>query len=158
MTKNYTEKDLGLSRIIKELGVADGAHVAVGILSDKSTWAQGADANLADIAMFNEFGHLVRGGSYSVIPRPFMRRSFDKNIGQIVRKQQKLQSDVFEGSKTEIQALDKLGEYFRGRVFSIFRTGGFAPNAPSTIKKKGSSTPLIDDGHLRQSIHHEVRT
>ena len=28
----------------------------------------------------------------------------------------------------------------------------FAPNAPSTIEKKGSSTPLVDDGDLVGSI------
>ena len=27
------------------------------------------------------------------------------------------------------------------------------PNAPSTIRKKGSSNPLIDSGAMRQSVH-----
>ena len=30
------------------------------------------------------------------------------------------------------------------------------PNAPRTIARKGSANPLIDTGHLRQSITHEV--
>ena len=32
------------------------------------------------------------------------------------------------------------------------------PNAPSTIKKKGSSNPLIDSGALRQSVTFKVTT
>ena len=30
------------------------------------------------------------------------------------------------------------------------------PNAESTIKAKGSSTPLVDDGTLRQSITYVI--
>jgi hypothetical protein len=33
---------------------------------------------------------------------------------------------------------------------------GWAPNAPSTIRAKGSSRPLIDTGALRQAISHQV--
>ena len=29
-------------------------------------------------------------------------------------------------------------------------------NAPSTIAKKGSSNPLIDTGHMRQSVSHRL--
>ena len=32
------------------------------------------------------------------------------------------------------------------------------PNTDATILKKGSSNPLVDTGHLKQSIRHEVRT
>jgi hypothetical protein len=31
------------------------------------------------------------------------------------------------------------------------------PNAPSTIRKKGSATPLIDTGHFRQSVLYAIR-
>ena len=34
---------------------------------------------------------------------------------------------------------------------------GWAPNAPSTIKAKGSDKPLIDTGALRQAITYVVR-
>lgn len=33
---------------------------------------------------------------------------------------------------------------------------GWAPNAPSTIRRKGSSRPLIDTGQLRKAITHVV--
>ena len=31
-------------------------------------------------------------------------------------------------------------------------SGSFKPNAPSTIRKKGSDKPLIDTGRMRQSV------
>ena len=39
---------------------------------------------------------------------------------------------------------------------NTFTTGSFTPNKPATIKRKGSSRPLIDTGHLRQSITSKV--
>ena len=35
--------------------------------------------------------------------------------------------------------------------------GTFEPNAPSTIRKKGSSRPLIDTGRMRQSVNFIIR-
>ena len=34
--------------------------------------------------------------------------------------------------------------------------GHFVPNAPNTIKQKGSSQPLIDTGRMRNSVSHKV--
>lgn len=187
--------DHGWDRIVKQLdSIKDGAYVAVGVLSDSSTWAADAPANLADIATFNEFG-----APQAHIPsRPFMRQSFDKNISAITRFQELMQNDVYLGNKTEAEALDALGVFFKGKVQGIFRSGSFKANAPSTIRQKnrskikkakrtikktrslnkrgvslsskqlqsflgaketvnlGGTTPLIDTGRLRQSIHYEV--
>lgn len=149
---NVQDKDHGWKRIVKELGVADGAYVAVGILSDSSTWQSGPSANLADIAAFNEFGAPGAG----IPSRPFMAQSFDKNIQKIERMQESLQGDVFAGNKSEEAALESLGVFFKGAVQAVFRSGSFVKNAPATIKAKGSSSPLIDEGRLRGSIHYEV--
>ena len=42
--------------------------------------------------------------------------------------------------------------FVRGLVQETIKEGEFSPNAPSTIKKKGSDKPLIDTGHMRQSV------
>lgn len=39
----------------------------------------------------------------------------------------------------------------------IIQSANFAPNAPSTIERKGSSMPLVDTGFFRKSIKHVVR-
>ena len=35
--------------------------------------------------------------------------------------------------------------------------GGFVANKPSTIKKKKSEQPLIDTGHMRQSVDFVIK-
>ena len=52
-----------------------------------------------------------------------------------------------------------LGANCTDAIQEAFDTQGFGewtPNAPSTIKKKGSSSPLIDTGALRQKIVAEI--
>ena len=36
-------------------------------------------------------------------------------------------------------------------------SGSFAPNAESTIKKKGSSKPLVDTGRMRKSVNYVIQ-
>ena len=57
--------------------------------------------------------------------------------------------------------LDAATDNAMTRVYdsSVYRAGqgGFAPNAESTIKKKGSDQPLIDTGYMRQSVNYVVK-
>ena len=56
------------------------------------------------------------------------------------------------------KAARKEAHLFRKKVLRAFQTGGksngkaWAPLKPATIRKKGSSKPLIDTAHLRNSI------
>ena len=54
------------------------------------------------------------------------------------------------------QALGQLGEMTKGDVQTEIRSGDFAPLKPATIKRKGSSRPLIDTGQMVQSIAWEL--
>ena len=54
------------------------------------------------------------------------------------------------------QLANQMGELAVGTIQETISNGVSPPNAPSTIKKKKSSTPLIDKGHYRQSIRHVV--
>lgn len=151
--------DKGWDKILLLLKRSDGAHVNVGVLSDESTWKKPKkhltsteDANLASIAAFNEFG------SRSIPPRPFMKQSFDKNRTQVNNFIADQYSEVLAGKKTIDGALKLVGVFFEGKVKETIANGNFAANDPKTIRKKGSSKPLIDTGRLRQSISHEVKS
>ena len=48
--------------------------------------------------------------------------------------------------------LERMAIYLEGRLVSYFDNNTWTPNAPSTIKRKGSAKPLIDTGDLRRSI------
>lgn len=57
---------------------------------------------------------------------------------------------------TMTQALNKVGVVAVGKVQKYMTDLRTPPNAPSTIKKKGSSNPLIDSGALRQSVTYKI--
>lgn len=54
------------------------------------------------------------------------------------------------------QALERVGVVAVGMVQKYMTELRTPPNAPSTIKAKGSSNPLIDSGALRQSVTYKV--
>ena len=54
------------------------------------------------------------------------------------------------------QALEILGNKAEGDMKATIGRGHFVPNAPNTIKQKGSSQPLIDTGRMRNSVSHKV--
>lgn len=91
----------------------------------------------------------------SIPPRPFMRtgaEAFDKmdrQIGNVLR-------DVIDGKMQPKQGSNRLGVMLQTEIKRAIRSGDFTPLKPATIKRKGSSTPLIDTGKLRQGV--DVRT
>jgi hypothetical protein len=63
---------------------------------------------------------------------------------------------VASGKLDADTAIRRIGEFGQSGVKSYIRNGDFTPNADSTIAKKGSSKPLIDDGILRNSIRYQA--
>lgn len=106
---------------------------------------------LAENAAVQELGDL-KG---HIPPRPFMKQGAerfeadDRSVGAII-------SSVAEGRRVPREASNALGVLLQGHVRMAIRDGNFAPLDPQTIKRKGSSKPLIDTGKLRQGV--DVRT
>ncbi len=102
----------------------------------------------------SNFARNVSIGAHKIsIPsRPFMREGLDKNKNAITDLSTDLAGKILEGKTSVNQALKLIGQKAEKGIKDNMSSGGFAPNAASTIKKKKSSTPLIDTGHLRQSI------
>lgn len=63
---------------------------------------------------------------------------------------------TLEKGGTPEQALNKVGVVAVGKVQKYMTDLRSPPNAASTIKKKGSSNPLIDNGHLRASVTYKI--
>jgi len=61
------------------------------------------------------------------------------------------------GRTSAKEFLKNVGERGKEALQSAFDDNSFAPNAPSTIRKKGSDKPLIDTGAAREEITYEVR-
>ena len=76
----------------------------------------------------------------------------DKKIWEVV-----LQADMDESGASGEQILKKIGIFQKDLIQEKITEGEFAPNAASTVKKKGSSKPLIDTGRMRQSVNYVIK-
>lgn len=142
-------EELGdLERLQKELEYLQTHAVKVGVLGNGS--ADGI--SVQDYAIFNEYGT-------SHIPsRPFFRLS----VGT-----QKAQNEIKEYLNTQIEniisgeltgqgAYKNLGTFVVQKIKKTIMSGNFAPLDSKTIKRKGSSTPLVDTHSLYNSISYEI--
>lgn len=123
-------------------------QVFVGFQAGQVTDDKGVD--VAQIAMFNELGTSTSPS------RPFLRMSVDENKDKIKNMCSAMAEDVAKGGTAE-QALKKLGVFGVSLVQEKIVSGTFEPNAPSTIRKKGSDKPLIDTSNMRQSVKYVIR-
>lgn len=105
---------------------------------------------------------LLEQGSplYRIPPRPFIQPALNAHKEEIISSLERTaRMALSSGSTSVISSLNKLGLRCQNWVRRWFTdpANGWAPNAPSTIKKKGSSRPLIDTGELRKSISYVIR-
>jgi hypothetical protein len=89
--------------------------------------------------------------------RSFLRSAIDENKQVIVKfvDQQAINLIVKQNQSLK-RTLGLLGLFGVKLVKEKIVRGPFVPNAPSTIRKKKSSKPLIDKGRLFGSITHKV--
>jgi phage gpG-like protein len=148
MTSEIVRSDFrGLNNFIK--GISARAQVRVGIFGSKSKRKEGVLTN-AEVGAIHEFGSFSRG----IPPRSFLRLPLFQKSDDIIE-------DASRGALRKLADGDNMG-ILRTLGFACvkaiqeaFATAGFgawAPNTPSTIRRKGSSAPLIDVGELRRSI------
>jgi hypothetical protein len=107
-------------------------------------------SDLVTIAAANEFGAPRR----HIPERSFMRSTFDETKTTVADLVGKEYDKILKGSSTVLVSLGRMGAYMKGAIQKKIQRGPFVANRPFTIKKKGSSRPLIDTGQLRQSIQH----
>lgn len=134
-------------RFLAELQKLADLEVQVGFQSDQ-TYEDGT--SLPEIAAYNEFG------SSDTPARPFMRQSFEKHEKELQAACDRVNQVLAQGGTAE-SALNELGVFLKGLVQEEIVEGGFEPNAPSTIRKKGSEQPLIDTSYMRQSVNYVVK-
>ncbi len=60
------------------------------------------------------------------------------------------------GKITMDHALGIIGESVTSMIKARIAAGIAPPDSPSTIKRKGSSTPLVDTGQLKGSVAWEL--
>lgn len=145
VTDRMTADGRKFQKMLKDLGALE---VRVGFQHGKATEEDGTD--VCDVAAWNELG------TVNMPSRPFLRKSVDENEGKINSFLQSKKDDLVSGVSAE-QVLKEIGIFQKDLIQEKITNGSFAPNAESTVKKKGSSKPLIDTGRMRQSVNYEIK-
>lgn len=142
-----TDKDLGFKALFKRLE-GKARVLSVGILSE-SEGAPDGNATVGDVAAMVEFG-------IGQPERSFIRGTVDERQADIVAMLREIGRGVLKGSLDQTRGLGLAGAKIAGMIQSRMAGGIPPPNAESTIRKKGSSTPTIDKGILRFSVSWKV--
>ena len=135
-------------RFYAEIEKLKKLQVRVGFQRGDATEEDGTA--LVDIAAWNELGN------EHVPSRPFMRDSVDKHKDQINAFLKNQLVLLAQGKTDANKILNAIGVFQKGLVQKEIVDGEFAPNAPSTIRKKKSDKPLIDTGTMRQSVNYVI--
>ena len=107
---------------------------------------------VTNVAAWNEFG-TVRGG-VTIPERPFFRQAnkkMPKIVMPILRAHVNPATLTVTRRTAELMGI-KMGDTLADSIRSLRHP----PNAPTTIKLKGSSNPLIDTGLMLRSVTHKV--
>ena len=148
MTVRISDTDRGAKRLAKLL--ADGA-LSVGVLGgDAGKSHEDSDLTVGEVAEIHEFG-------LGTAPR----RSF--LAGWVDEKKDEITNVIIRGARavasrklTRVALLEQIGSWAVGSIQERISNGIEPPLAEQTIKRKGSSVPLIDTGQLRASISYRV--
>lgn len=130
-----------------------GLNVYVGIPAKSNKTHNDDGVTLAELAMVHEFGSPTN----EIPERSFLRKPFFDKKAEISAFAKNQIALALVGRTTAKEALGLVGERARD-IAKMAITEGVEPELkPKTIKRKGSSKPLIDTGQLLNSIDYEVR-
>lgn len=139
-------KDTGWLEFFKRAREIRDKRVRVGVLSDD---AHGdGDLTLSELATIHEFGTEDK----RIPERSFLRSTFDEKREELAEVGEKLIGAVLDGKMTTERGLGLIGAKLAADVKGRITAGIDPPNAPTTVARKGSSTPLVDTGRLLNSI------
>lgn len=143
MTAQITGNLAKFKQLIEQLKASGEKAVYVGFPAEFNEKVEGSDNfNLASLAAVLEFGN------ERIPSRPFLRQTLAENQ----EKYTALFVKLFESGVSIDQIYEQIALIAQGDVQQNIANGKWTANAPSTIKRKKSSKPLIDTGKLRQSV------
>lgn len=135
-----------LAKIAK--GVGQPVTVRVGFL-EGAKYPDGKP--VAMIAAIQDFGAPAAG----IPPRPFFRNMIAKKKGEWPAA---IAAALEDNDYDARAALDLVGEVIAGQLRQSIRDTNEPPLKPATIARKGFDKPLIDTGHMLNSVDFEVKS
>lgn len=149
MKSKLTVDDKKWREIKRRLPQIEGASVNVGIQSDAGASNDGTP--IAAYAAWNEFG------TVNIPSRSFIRSTADEKRTQWNNLADAVIGRILALRSTPEQALSLLGEQAQADIKQKITSLREPPNDAATIRRKGSSNPLIDTGAMRNAIRYAVR-
>lgn len=150
MSSHVRDADNGYQEVVGQVSrMKPNPRVDIGIFASDAT-AGGGSASVLDTAIWNEFG------TATIPARSFLRAWFDENQGQCRETLKALFGQVIRGKLTQDKAVKQFALWAVGQIQARIATGISPGNAASTIRKKGSSTPLINNGILRSHVTYAI--
>jgi len=142
--------DKGWKELKREVRAIKNARIEVGVIgSQAQSRPYDGPLTIADVATFNEFG------TVNAPARSFIRSTFDENqnyVSYVERKASLLTKGVPARTILKI-----IGTKIKQDVVAKINNLRVPPNAASTIARKKSSNPLIENGRLKQSISYRIK-
>jgi len=154
MANKTKDIDMGYKAILREVREMEKEpYVKVGILKDEEHESDsGETASMLVIASTHEFGSPTK----NIPERSYLRSTADKERKRITGHLDRGIDDIIKGRSTVMKTLSKVGLMFQSLVQQKITSIKEPALKEATIKRKGSSNPLIDTGQLRSSIRYEV--
>lgn len=140
----------GLEKLIKKL--KNPGHVDIGYLGGKTDTESGK--TIAGIAAIHEFGSIEQNipeRSTVLMPLTVKQKAIQKAAQSVLQQ-------ALEEQDTEL-VLKRIGIAGEAAIKEAYETGGFGkwePLQDETIRRKGSSRILIDEGIMRNSVTSKV--
>lgn len=138
----------GIKNIKKNYGKL--GYVEVGIID--AGQEENSPLTVASIGYIQEYGT----DDGRIPERSFMRSTIKEKQKEVIAMQKKLLIKIRKNTITSKHALGLIGEFMADAIKQKIISLSSPANAESTIKRKGSSNPLIDKGQLKNSITYRV--
>lgn len=142
-----------LKQVMKRAEKLNQLQLVVGIPNDENSREDSDGITNAELGIIHEFGVPERG----IPERSFMRSTASEESENLGRLSKAQIAECIEGNVSPHDVFATIGAYLQGKIVEEITDGEFEPNNENTVKRKGSSKPLIDTGQLRASITYEVR-
>lgn len=145
----------GLFEALQRLMAHSKEDILVGVPAEK-TLRPGDSMNNASLLFIHTNGSPLR----HIPPRPVIEPALKYHQKPITNEIRKMLKATAQGNAQKVQqCAHRVGMAGQNAVRDWFTNpnNGWPANAPSTVARKGSSTPLIDTAALRKSIVYVIR-
>ena len=152
--------------LIRTLRGLNGKTIDVGAFEGEHAWLVGIHEYGCKIkvtpkmrAWFAYQGYPLKKTTTEItIPeRSFIRAGHDQYSEEVLKEAESVIDDVLVGTMSVERYCELIGMLMSERIKDFATDLKNPPNSGMTADRKGSSNPLVDTGHMIQSITYEVK-